>query len=255
MKVIAMLVCVLFYFALQDFMIRVVMVFHIRGSRRYVDHKSKRVIRMIFALAKFFADFRIVKETEAGVKLPRQFLLVANHQSLLDIPVLFYCFPEYGLHFVGKKALFRYIILISIVFRVQRHASIDRKGNFGDTMKEIERMGRLIANSNYSPAVFPEGTRSRTGVLGPFRAGAVRTLLKKQSLPVVSVAMEGGYRISRLRQILNSAEGLRYHVKILSVYPPPKGKREIDALLEASRAEILQQLAHWRSHTGPQVTL
>lgn len=250
MKVVMLLVVVLFYFAVHDLRIRFVMLFNIHRSWSYVEVQSKRIIRMIFAFSKYFVDFRVINESDRSRALPHRFLLISNHQSLLDIPVLLLAFPDLGLRFVGKKELFRYILLISVVFRIQRHAKIDRSRNFADTMREIERLGRMAARRGCSPAVFPEGTRSRTGALGAFHSGAVRTILRTAPLPVVSVAVDGGYRASSLRLLLTNIEHLRYRVKTLSVYPPPKSKVEIDRILAAARAEISDQLVDWRTGTS-----
>lgn len=247
MKVIMLLATVLLYFAIHDLRIRIVMLFNIHRAWSYVETQSRRIIRMLFAFSKYFVDFRVVNESDRTRTLPRRFLLISNHQSLLDIPVLLFTFPDVGLRFVGKKELFRYILLISVVFRIQRHARIDRSRNFADTMREIERLGRMTARKGCSLAVFPEGTRARTGVLGAFHSGAVRTILRTAPLPVVSVAMDGGYRASSMRQLLTNIEHLRYRIKTLSVYPPPRSKAEIDGVLATARAEISDQLARWRT--------
>lgn len=238
------------YFSLHYFRLQLVMVFNIRGAHAYMSRQIKKIARMIFVLARFFVDCRVKIVRPPGTELPRQFLLVSNHQSLLDIPVLLYAFTDFSLRFVGKKELFRYILLVSAIFRVQRHAKIDRRGDFANTMKEIERLGRMCGRMGLCPVVFPEGTRSRTGVLGPFHSGAVRTLLRSFPLPVVSVAADGGYRASTLRQFRTNFLHLRYEVKVLSVYPPPRSKAEIDAVLKKSRDEISDQIGKWRSKTG-----
>lgn len=250
MKVYLLLIAILCYFSLHYLRLQIVLVFNIRGAHAYVSRQVKNIARMIFVLGGFFADCRVGVERPAGKELPRQFLLLSNHQSLLDIPVLLYAFTDFGLRFVGKKELFRYILLVSAIFRVQRHAKIDRKGDFANTMREMERMARMCGRMGLSPVVFPEGTRSRTGVLGPFHSGAVRTILRTLPIPVVSVATDGGYQAATLRQFMTNLEHLRYRVKVLSVYPAPRSKREIDDLLAESRAEISEQIEEWRAQVA-----
>lgn len=250
MRVFMLLLTILGYFFLHYMRLQIVMVFSVRGGRAYLQRRLKHIARMIFALSSFFLDCRVVREQAGGITLPRQFMLVSNHQSLFDIPVLLHAFSDYGLRFVGKKELFRYLLLVSAIFRVQRHAKIDRKRDFANTMKEIERLGRMCSRMGYCPTVFPEGTRSRTGALGAFHSGAVRTILRVAPLPVVSVAIEGGYSVSTLRQVVTNLEHLRYRVKTMSVYPAPHSKGEVDAVLSSARSEIAEQLAEWRAATG-----
>lgn len=255
MQVLMLLMCVLVYFAWKDLGIRFAMILNPRGAQSYVDRQSKRIIRMLFVLGKYLVDFRILRESSLSTSLPRQFLLVSNHQSLLDIPVLLAAFADRRLRYVGKKELFHYILLISVVFRTQRHAKIDRTGNFADTMREIERLGRKAAHSDIVPVVFPEGTRARSGDLGPFRSGAVRTILKQVPLPVVSVAIDGGYLVSTLLQFFRSLTHLRYRVKTLSVYPAPRSKAEIDLVLTRAHTEIFAQIAEWRQGSRPRLSV
>lgn len=253
MRLLLYVIAIVCYFSLHYFRLQVVMVFNIRGAHAYMSRQIKHIARMIFVLAKFFVDCRLKIVRPPGLELPRQFLLVSNHQSLLDIPVLLFAFSDVSLRFVGKKELFRYILLVSAIFRVQRHAKIDRKGDFANTMREIERLASMCGRMGLCPVVFPEGTRSRTGVLGSFHSGAVRTILRSVPLPVVSVATDGGYRAATLRQFKTNLLHLRYNVKVLSVYPAPHSKTEIDAVLAQAREEISDQIDLWRSQAGDTV--
>lgn len=253
MKVFMLVLTIVCYFVLHHLRLALIMAVDIRAAREYAGRQVPRIARMIFALTRLFIDCRVQLDRDRTTRLPPQFLLIANHQSLLDIPVLIYAFSVRSLRFVGKKELFRYILLVSAVFRLQRHAKIDRKRDFANTMKEIERLARMCKYNGYCPVVFPEGTRSRTGELGTFHSGAVRTILRVAAIPVVSVAIEGGYRASRLRQFLENIHHLRYRVKVLTVYPAPKSKSDIDDVLRRSHAEIAEQITRWRSRSGEKV--
>ncbi len=94
--------------------------------------------------------------------------------------------------------------------------------------------------------VFPEGTRSRTGRVNDFYTGAVRIILEQSPIPVLSVAVDGGYHLSTLRRLLKNLRGARYRVKPLTLYPIPRGKREISELLVRIQAEIAAQVKVWR---------
>ena len=94
--------------------------------------------------------------------------------------------------------------------------------------------------------MFPEGTRSRSGNVGKFFTGAVRIILERAPMPVVSVAIDGGYRIATLARLLGEIQGTYYRIKPLTLYPAPRGKKEITELLEKVRNEIVEQVRVWR---------
>jgi len=63
---------------------------------------------------------------------------------------------------------------------------------------------------------------------------------------VLSVAVDGGYHLSTLTRLLKNLRGAHYRVKPLTLYPIPKGKREISELLVRMQAEIAAQVRVWR---------
>jgi 1-acyl-sn-glycerol-3-phosphate acyltransferase len=102
------------------------------------------------------------------------------------------------------------------------------------------------------PVVFPEGTRSRDGKMRPFLGGAFRIILDRRPLPVLSVAMDGGYNVGKLFQILANLDRTHYRVKVLSLHSAPKGKRQILELLSAVEAEIGAQISEWHREDAGQ---
>ena len=110
-------------------------------------------------------------------------------------------------------------------------------------------MARLadLCERGISPAVFPEGTRSRTGTVGRFNTGAVRIILERASLPVLSAAVDGGWKIGKLKGLMKNFGRTRYRIRLLALHPAPRGKREIlDTLGEVER-EIRTQMEAWRA--------
>lgn len=246
MRILLLLASILLYFSLVDLQIRFRVILSPRTIRAYIDRRVHRIARMTFALARFYQDLRVVRE-RVRPTLPQQFVVISNHQSLIDIPVLIWSFPDHSLRFVGKKELFRYIVMVSVMLRVQRHAVIDRHRNFAEAVAALERLGRSATRWGFCPAVFPEGHRSRTGAVGPFHSGAIRTILRTARLPVVTVAINGGQRAGKLRQLRANLHHLRYQVRVLSVYPSPATKQDVDEILLKARREISEQVAAWGS--------
>lgn len=209
-----------------------------------LDYVAWNAPRLFFALARRYIGVDFVFENSAARPLPERFMIVCNHQSLIDIPAVFYFFAAHRVRFVSKKELGRWIPLISQVLRYQGHCLVDRHANRIQTMKRVDAFTRKADSMGWSPAIFPEGTRSRDGYVKEFHSAGVRRMLDVAPMPVVSVAIDGGWKIRDFAS-LAKLEGTRYRIKILNVYDPPADKKESAALLEAARSEISAQVDAW----------
>jgi 1-acyl-sn-glycerol-3-phosphate acyltransferase len=112
-------------------------------------------------------------------------LFVANHQSVIDICVLFRGLPR-PVRFVAKQEL-RRLPFVGWYIGVMGMAFVDRRARGGLGM--VEAMGRLL-ESGSDVILFPEGTRSRDGSIGAFKPGGFQAAVERQA-PVVPIAIRG----------------------------------------------------------------
>jgi 1-acyl-sn-glycerol-3-phosphate acyltransferase len=213
--------------------------------RDYVSRTMPRMGRRIFILAGIFSGMRMDLRRFPG-PLPPVFLIVSNHQSIADIPAIAVAFSRHPLRFLAKKELEKGVPYVSAVLRLGRQGLISRTSNFREGQRELRRFAGLT-KEGLCPVIFPEGTRSRTGRVNDFFAGGVRVALEVSPVPVLSVAVDGGYRISRLPQVIHGLRGTVYRVKPLTLYTPPRGKQEITELLAKIHAEISAEVDAWHS--------
>ncbi|HSJ36135.1 MAG TPA: lysophospholipid acyltransferase family protein [Acidimicrobiia bacterium] len=141
---------------------------------------------------------RLTVERSPRVKPHTGYIIISNHQSLYDIVLIgglmFSNLPKY----VAKAELGRWIPSVSLNLKRGEHALIDR-GDAAQALDEIRGLGERVQARNRSAVIFPEGTRSRDGSLGPFkRAGARALLSAADRLPVVPVAVQGSWRLNKL---------------------------------------------------------
>jgi 1-acyl-sn-glycerol-3-phosphate acyltransferase len=111
----------------------------------------------------------------------------ANHQSNVDPPVLFRAVHP-RLRVLYKREIDR-IPLLARAFRMAGFIPIDRH-NKEAAMRSIEK-GADTLRAGRSILIFPEGTRSKTDHLLPFKKGGFRMAIKAGA-PVVPVAISGG---------------------------------------------------------------
>ena len=110
---------------------------------------------------------RIEAKGLENIPKDRGYILCCNHISFLD-PVVLAVKIKGQCHFMGKKELFKNP-LISRIFRALGAFPVDRgKGDTGavDHAVELVKQDKVFA-------IFPEGTRSKTGELGRLKSGAV----------------------------------------------------------------------------------
>ncbi len=208
---------------------------------RYQEHVLSRLI----AQGRVWLPGRAPRKPEDCPPLPEQFLVIANHQSMADVPVVAEIFPRHNIGYVVKSELRRYIPFISFGLRQGAHAVLSRTAEFGLGQRELVRFARHALAHRVCPVVFPEGTRSRDGRVGAFRTGAVRVLLENAPMPVVVLALDGGRRVSRMRQVIRNASGVRYRARVLALLPCPDGKQEILATVGRAEREISRQIEAW----------
>ena len=95
-------------------------------------------------------------------------VIACNHQSFFDILAVMAVLPV-RVRFVAKKELFR-VPFFGWGIGALGHIRIDR-GNRKQAFEAYERAARTLVDEKLHVALFPEGTRSRTGELGPFKKG------------------------------------------------------------------------------------
>mgnify|MGYP001175604726 CR=1 FL=1 len=111
----------------------------------------------------------------------------ANHQSNIDPPVLFEALHP-RMHILYKHELDQ-IPILARAFRLGGFIPIDRRHR-ESAMRSIEAGAQSIRSGN-SFLIFPEGTRSQTDELLPFKKGGFIMAMKAQA-PIVPVAIRGG---------------------------------------------------------------
>ena len=162
----------------------------------YSAHKRSVEI-LNFLLIKSLAILGSSVRFEGFKKLPvdRPMIIIANHQSMFDIPPIVWGFRRQHAKFISKKELGHGIPSISYNLRKGGSVLIDRKDP-QQAVVEIKNLGKKIEDNNYSAVIFPEGTRSRNGKVKKFKVRGIHTLLESApSSLIVPFVIDGNYKL------------------------------------------------------------
>lgn len=130
-------------------------------------------------------------------KIPakRPVIIVANHQSTLDIPAIVVGFRKNHPKFISKIELGKGIPSVSYNLRHGGSVLIDRK-NKGQSVKDILKLGKHIEANNYAACIFPEGTRTKNGLVKTFQPAGIASLIRTApSAIIVPFVIDGNYEI------------------------------------------------------------
>jgi 1-acyl-sn-glycerol-3-phosphate acyltransferase len=121
------------------------------------------------------------------VPLDRAAVFCSNHQSNVDPPILFEALHP-RMHILYKHEIDQ-IPILARAFRLGGFIPVDRR-NREASLRSIENGASSIRSGN-SFLIFPEGTRSRSDDLLPFKKGGIHMAILAQA-PIVPVAIRGG---------------------------------------------------------------
>ncbi len=115
----------------------------------------------------------------------RPYVVVSNHESFVDILLISHLPTE--MKWMSKIEILR-IPLVGWMMRLARDIPLER-GDAESIAKAMEA-SRERLSTNVSVMIFPEGTRSKTGELRPFKTGAFRLAIEAQ-VPILPLAVYG----------------------------------------------------------------
>ncbi|HXN33888.1 MAG TPA: lysophospholipid acyltransferase family protein [Polyangiaceae bacterium] len=203
-----------------------------RVTKEVCDERLARWARAVIRNARI--DLSVVGSEN---RVPGEtYLVMSNHQSLYDIPVLFQVVGP-NIRMIAKRELF-HVPIFGGALEASGFVAIDRR-NRNKAIRGLDR-ARAVLTGGTHVWIAPEGTRSRTGKLLPFKKGAFY-LAFEAGLPILPVTLSGT-RDALPAKGLRSRPGAKVRVTIHPhVDPRPyaaRGKPGRQALMDDVRRTI-----------------
>lgn len=127
-------------------------------------------------------------------------ILVCNHQSMHDIIPIIWFLRKVHPKFISKKELGKGIPSVSLNLRIGGSILIDRKDG-KQALVEIKKGAEYINSMNRTMVIFPEGTRSKTGVPKEFAANGLKMLYKyAPDAYFVPVSINNSWKMNKFGQ-------------------------------------------------------
>lgn len=161
-------------------------------------------------------------------------IIVANHQSMYDIPPIIWGLRKFHPKFVSKKELGRGFPSVSYNLRHGGSALIDRKDR-KQSLTAIRELGTYIERTGRCAVIFPEGTRSRDGNPKPFRMVGLKVLIKNApSAQIIPISINNSWKLLRFGKF---PYGLGARLEFI-IHPAVPAAGSTDETLEEIEATI-----------------
>lgn len=173
-------------------------------------------------------------------------LVVMNHQSLLDIPLMVEAIAgDYPL-FVTRRRYASGIPLVSHMLRLYEHPLVE-PGKSGP--EQLAALRERAATSRHPLVIFPEGTRTRDGNVGPFRRAGLASILSARSWRVHVVVADGMWRCARIHDFVHNIGSVRTRVACSGPLSYPDGERSVEEFIEELRSVMRSRMDELRDST------
>lgn len=152
---------------------------------------NSAIMRLWARILVWAAGINVQVEGLENIRPDTSYIITANHQSHIDIPVLVASLPI-SIRIISKKELFK-IPVFGWGMVAAGILKIDRS-NRKQAFNTLKRAEELIRKHRLSILAFPEGTRSRDGRVHPFKKGPF-VLAINTKVPVLPVSIIGTFRV------------------------------------------------------------
>ena len=187
MAVIRTIILLIFYVVLVVLLTPVLMVCWPLGIR----DPLLRVAKWAMGVSRRILALKVEVQGLENIDPHQSYVFMANHLSFLDGPLLFYVIPQL-VRVILKKSIFR-IPVVGPGMRFVGFIPVDRKRASGGK-RSIDEAAGLMKERGYSFLIFPEGTRSRSGRLQPFKRGGFFLAIAAQA-PIVPITIKGTFEL------------------------------------------------------------
>ncbi|MEL7362658.1 MAG: lysophospholipid acyltransferase family protein [Bacteroidota bacterium] len=218
-------------------------------DRSPIHYRTGRTFRRMGSwMTRVNPAWRIQISGERSADLQHPYVVVSNHQSNADVPLVSRL--PWEMKWIGKKELFD-LPIVGWLMKLSDDIEVDRKDPRSRASVLIR--AKDVLDQRCSVMFFPEGTRSKDGRVKTFYDGAFRLAIKAQ-VPILPVALDGttdalpkhDWKFGKPSQV---------YLKVLPAIPTAGlTKDDVAELRDRVRTMIVEQIAAWRGEPADAVS-
>jgi len=217
-------------------------------DRDPVRYSTGRLFRRLGAsISRINPNWKITIEGEEGIDDRHPYIIVCNHLSNADIPLISNL--PWEMKWVAKKELFDLPVL-GWMMKMAQDISVDRSAS--NKRIGVFKMCSYYLRNNCSVMFFPEGTRSRDGRMKRFSLGAFDLAIKK-NIPILPLVIDGTQDCLPKKNWVFTTDAY-VNLKVLTpIYTDRLDGGDSLELMKRVRAEMLAQLSEWRNQPAASI--
>jgi 1-acyl-sn-glycerol-3-phosphate acyltransferase len=170
-----------------------------------------------------------------------------NHQSVFDIPILVKSTQGAYPNLITRRRYLRWIPLISHMVRLYQYPVVDPTANSKELRESLRSMRDAARASDVPMAIFPEGTRTKDGEIGPFRPRGLQLILKQRPWTVYVIVVDGFWKNAKMKHFIRGMAGVRGDVRLAGTLEWTDPKQDATAFIEEIRQLMVDNLAEMRA--------
>ena len=171
-------------------------------------------------------------------------LVLMNHQSLLDIPLVVAALRPAHLLIITSACYARGKPLISHMVRLYQYPLVEPRAT---VRNDLQKLAETPSTSSVPVVLFPEGTRTRNGELGPWREGGLRAILPVRRWMVHFLVSDGFWTSVRLTDFLCRVSAIDGRIVAKGPFEAPPPGSDPEPFIAEMRGSMDAALAELRS--------
>lgn len=220
---------------------------------RLIDHDplhyrtGKWFRKLGYFISKVNPNWNVNIEGRKDIDDRHPYVMVSNHLSNADIPVISNL--PWEMKWIAKKELFE-LPVVGWMMKMAGDISVDRSA--ANKRVGVFKKCKYYLDRKISVIFFPEGTRSRSGLINRFAVGAFDLAIREQ-VPILPIAIDGTQGCLPKKSWVFQPD---VYVKMKILEPvPTEGLSKEDAmdLQDQVRKAIADQVAEWRGVSRDEV--
>ena len=152
---------------------------------------------------------------------------------------------------VTRRRYARNIPLISHLIRLYRNPLVDPAASAGDGRRMLKQLRRIVRESDVPLMIYPEGTRTKDGEIGPFRPAGLGLILRAREFEVHAFVVDGLWQHAKFEHLLGNLNGIDARMEYVGRFDWTDPGSDPEPFVADLRQQMVDTLAEMRGSRPP----